>query len=164
MTDGGEAHAAAAMVSLRKIIRYLRIADREIEMASGLSSAQLFVLATLADTPALSLAEVADRALTDQSSVSTVVARLVERGLIARKSSQEDRRRAELHLTAAGHKVLKTAPQVPQKRLVDAILEMPASRRTELVRCLDCLVQAVGADDVKPKLLFQEDESPKKKR
>jgi DNA-binding MarR family transcriptional regulator len=62
------------MVSLRKIVRFLRLADRAAEAAVGLSAAQLFVLQTLASQPAASLAEVADRTLTDQSSVSTVVA------------------------------------------------------------------------------------------
>jgi hypothetical protein len=37
-----DAHPVAAMVSLRRIIRYLRVTDREIESASGLSAAQLF--------------------------------------------------------------------------------------------------------------------------
>src|SRR6478736_2334740 len=115
-----DAHSAAAMVSLRRIIRFLRVTDREIETASGLSAAQLFVLTTLADTPALSLAEIAKRALTDQSSVSTVVAKLVKNGLIARKASREDRRRAELRLTAAGKRVLESSPETPQQRLVTA--------------------------------------------
>jgi DNA-binding MarR family transcriptional regulator len=147
------------MVSLRKIIRYLRLGDREVETASGLSSAQLFVLTTLADTPALSLAEIAKRALTDQSSVSTVVARLVERGLIVRKASAKDRRRAELRLTPAGHRTLANAPQAPQARLIEAIRSLPTARRNELVRALEALSAAVGAEDVKPRLFFQDEQS-----
>jgi DNA-binding MarR family transcriptional regulator len=117
----------------------------------------LFVLTTLAESPALSLAEVADRALTDQSSVSTVVSRLVSRGLIVRKASTKDRRRAELRLTPAGHRVLQAAPPVPQARLIDAIRALPAPRRTELVRALEALVESVGADGVKPRLFFHDD-------
>lgn len=145
------------MVSLRRIIRYLRIGDREVESASGLSSAQLFVLSTVADTPALSVAEIAKRALTDQSSVSTVVARLVERGLIQRKPSAKDRRRAELRITAAGQRILQAAPPVPQSKLIEAIRAMPAPRRAELVRALDALVDAIGGDDVKPRLFFTDE-------
>jgi DNA-binding MarR family transcriptional regulator len=159
VSDGSDAQAAAAMVSLRKIIRYLRLGDREVEIASGLSSAQLFVLTTLADTPALSLAEVAKRALTDQSSVSTVVARLVERGLIVRKASMKDRRRAELRLTPAGHRMLASAPQAPQARLIEAVRTLPAARRNELVRALEALSEAVGAEDVKPRLFFQDEQT-----
>ena len=145
------------MVSLRRIIRYLRIADREIETASGLSTAQLFVLSTLAETPALSVAEIAKRALTDQSSVSTVVARLVKQSLIARKPSAKDRRRAELRITAAGQRILQSAPPAPQVKLIEAIRAMPAARRAELVRSLDALVSAIGVDDLKPRLFFDEE-------
>lgn len=152
-----DVQSVAAMVSLRRIIRYLRIADREIESASGLSAAQLFVLTTLADTPALSLAEIAQRALTDQSSVSTVVAKLVKSGLIARKASRQDRRRAELRLTAAGRRVLDAAPDTPQQRLVAAMRAMPASRRAEIVRALQGLVSALGAGETPPKLMFEDE-------
>lgn len=145
------------MVSLRRIIRYLRLGDREIENATGLSSAQLFVLSTLAETPALSVAELAKRALTDQSSVSTVVTRLVDRALIARKPSAKDRRRAELRITAAGQRILQNAPPVPQTRMIEAIRAMPAARRAELVRALDALVDAIGAEDVKPRMFFQDE-------
>jgi len=157
VTEGVDVQSTAAMVSLRRIIRYLRLADREIESSIGLSSAQLFVLTTLADTPALSLAEIAKRALTDQSSVSTVVARLVERGLVVRKPSAKDRRRAELRLTPAGNRMLQSAPRAPQVRLIDSIRALPAARRTELVRALEALVEAIGADEVKPRMFFQDE-------
>ncbi len=152
-----DAQSVAAMVSLRRIIRYLRVTDREIETASGLSAAQLFVLTTLADTPALSLAEIAKRALTDQSSVSTVVAKLTKAGLIARKASRDDRRRAELRLTAAGKRVLESSPSTPQQRFIDAMRAMPAARRAEIVRALQGLVEALGADKTAPKLMFEDE-------
>jgi len=115
------------------------------------------VLATLADTPALSLAEIARRALTDQSSVSTVVAKLTKNGLIARRASRLDRRRAELRLTAAGRRVLEMSPDTPQQRFVDAMRAMPPARRTEIVRALQSLVDALGADATPPKLMFEDE-------
>lgn len=148
--------AAAALVGLRRIVRFLRLADREIEAACGLSAAQLFVLHAIASAPGLSLGELAARTLTDQSSVSTVVARLSAAKLVARKVDQRDRRRAALALTAAGRAVLARAPKAPQERLIDAIREMPAARRAELVRALDGLTAALGADDTAPKMLFED--------
>ena len=145
------------MVSLRRIIRFLRVSDREIESATGLSAAQLFVLTTLADSPALSLGEIAERALTDQSSVSTVVAKLVKNGFIARKASRQDKRRAELRLTAAGKRVLETSPNTPQQRLIDAMRAMPVARRAEIVRALQGLVEGLGADTTPPKLMFEDE-------
>ena len=99
------------MVALRRIVRYLRLADREAESTTGLSAAQLYVLACLADQPAMSVAELARRTMTDPSSVSTVVDRLVTRRLVRRTRARADARRAELHLTAAGDRIVRAGPR-----------------------------------------------------
>jgi DNA-binding MarR family transcriptional regulator len=155
--------AAAAMVAVRRIVRWLRLADREIENACGISVAQLFVLHQLADTPAASIAELAERTFTDPSSVSTVVARLVERGLVVRVPSRSDRRRVELSLTPAGKKLELTAPRVPQAMIIEAIQAMTPKRRAEVVRSLETLATAIGANAVEPKMLF-EDEPGRERR
>jgi DNA-binding MarR family transcriptional regulator len=150
------------MVALRRIVRVLRLADREAESAHGLSAAQLFVLHSLFEAPATSLAELAGRVLTDQSSVSTVVARLVLRGFVARRPGS-DRRRAELRITPAGERVVRTAPRMPQKLIVDAIAGMPQERRREIARSLDYLAAAIGANELAPTMLF-EDEKPVRRK
>jgi len=89
--------------------------------------------------------------------VSTVVAKLVARRLVTRTTAKQDRRRAELRLTAAGERVVRTAPRVPQALIIDAVIEMPARQRRELVRGLETLVTRVGANAVEPRMLFEED-------
>ena len=152
--------AAAVLVALRRVVRMLRLADREAESAHGLSAAQLFVLHTLADAPGSSLAELASRTLTDQSSVSTVVARLVAQKLVVRKVAASDRRRAELRLSPTGERVLRDAPPVPQARIAQVVRAMPVGKRRQLVSSLDGLVTAIGAQHIEPRMLF-EDESPR---
>jgi DNA-binding MarR family transcriptional regulator len=156
--------AGAALDALRRIVRYLRVADREVQIACGLSVAQLFVLTQVGETPAISMADLATRTLTDQSSVSTVVARLVERGYLVRKQSTGDRRRAELRLTAAGRRIVRNAPAVPQAAMIAAIEAMPAARRAALVRSLESLATSIGADAEPPRMLFEDEERPRKKR
>jgi MarR family transcriptional regulator, organic hydroperoxide resistance regulator len=157
VTDEG-----AVLVALRRIVRFLRLADRDAEAACGLSSAQLFVLTTLASAPALSLAELASRALTDPSSISTVVARLVERGYVARRVGRSDRRRVELRLTAAGARTVLAAPRMPQARIISAIQAMPAARRGELVRVIEAFAGAIGANEVAPRMLFEDEAKPRR--
>jgi DNA-binding MarR family transcriptional regulator len=148
--------ASAALVALRRIVRSLRLADREVEAACGLSVAQLFVLHQLDHESALSIAEIADRTLTDPSSVSTVVARLVEDGLVLRERSRTDRRRAQLKLSVKGKRVALRAPRVPQLAMIEAIREMTPKARTELVRSLERLASAIGANAVEPRMLFED--------
>jgi DNA-binding MarR family transcriptional regulator len=133
------------------------LADRDAHNGHSLSAAQLFVLHALYHAPAASLADLAMRTLTDQSSVSTVVAKLVARKLVARTVAKQDRRRAQLRLTAAGEKVVRTAPRVPQALIADAVIAMPARQRRELVRGLDNLIARVGAHAVEPRMMFEED-------
>src|SRR5689334_15186059 len=102
-SDASIAHAIErSMNAVRSIVRAQRINTRAVELKMGISLAQLFVLQQLADRPADSLNELAERTATHQSSVSVVVRRLVERGLVSRTASANDRRRIEIEVTPAG--------------------------------------------------------------
>jgi DNA-binding MarR family transcriptional regulator len=79
--------------AIRRIIRVLRRSSRRSEQQVGIGGAQLFVLQQLADAPAGSINDLAARTYTHQSSVSVVVRRLVEQGLVARQASASDRHR-----------------------------------------------------------------------
>ncbi len=156
--------SAAALVALRRIIRFLRLADREAETTYGLSAAQLFVLISLAESPADSMTELAERTLTDQSSVSIVVSRLEAKRLVTRKPSPQDRRRVQLKLTPAGKKIAANGPTAPQPKIIEAIDSMPAAKRTEIVRALEHLARAIGAGDVEALMLFEEEPKRPRKR
>src|SRR6266567_4361712 len=97
---------ARALNAIRAIVRALRINTRAIELEMGISLAQLFVLQQLAERPADSLNDHAERTATHQSSVSVVVRRLVERGLVSRTPSTTDKRRIQIDVTAAGRTLL----------------------------------------------------------
>lgn len=152
------------MVALRRIVRLLRLADREAESAHGLSAAQLFVLHSLWQEPARSLGELAARTMTDQSSVSTVVQKLVERRLVVRKQAKTDRRRSELRLTPGGERIVRTAPRVPQALVGDVIGRMSGRARTELVRSLEGFATAIGANEVAPRMLFEDEPLGRRRR
>ena len=158
MTDD----ATTVLVALRRIVRFLRLADRDAEQACGLSAAQLFVLTTLAGAPGLSLAELAARTLTDPSSVSTVVAKLVDGGFVSKRPGKTDRRRAELRLTASGARIARTAPRMPQARIIAAIQAMPEAKRASLARAFEAFAGAIGANEVAPRMLFEDE--PRRRR
>jgi DNA-binding MarR family transcriptional regulator len=144
---------------LRRIFRQLRLSAREAERGAGISSAQLFVLLSLAQGSAASLNELADRTVTDQSSVSVVVKRLVARGMVARKASREDARRIELTLTAAGRRMLARCPEPTQVRLVSALRRLSRRELGGLTEGLAALIREMGLDDTKVRMFF-EDEAP----
>jgi DNA-binding MarR family transcriptional regulator len=136
MSRESRADLAQVIDSIRSIIQELRIAGREAEQKLGLSSAQLFVLQALSDSPELSVNELAERTFTHQSSVSMVVARLVTAKLVTRKTTREDARRVSVALTAAGRAVVRKSPDAGQVRLIHALSDMSRSDLSDLARNL----------------------------
>lgn len=147
--------ASRAMDSLRRVVHALRVATRASERAFGLSAAQLFVLRQLSVAPGQSLSDLALRTRTTQSSISEVVARLVQRGFVAREASKQDRRRAELSLTIAGQAVLAKAPETIQERLLSGFGQLDEPSRRALADTLESWLTASGLDDVEPALFFE---------
>ena len=100
-------NAHAVLNSFRCIVKSLRLADRAGLKEYGVGSSQLYVLHELKRTAPLSINELAERTATDQSTVSVVVAKLIEKGLVSRVRSPHDARRAELALTAKGRQTVR---------------------------------------------------------
>jgi DNA-binding MarR family transcriptional regulator len=142
---------------IRRLVRMLRLATRAAEKQWGISAAQLFVLQKLEDSAAPSLAELAKRTMTDQSSVSVVVSRLVERGLVRRVASAADGRRAEIKLTPLGRKVSQRAPEPIQVQLIKALEQMPKREVAGLAKSLMALLDRVEVAPAPAPMLFEDD-------
>lgn len=153
-TNSGETQAV--LDAVRRIVQALREASRLAERHVGLSGAQLFVLQKLAETPDISVNELAALTHTHQSSVSTVVARLVELGLVQRKTSKADARSVQLSLSAGGRRVASRAPDVPQDRLIRAIEQLKPARRRQLASALGEVAEAMVGIEHVPSMFFEE--------
>jgi DNA-binding MarR family transcriptional regulator len=146
----------AALDALRRIVRVLRQSSARTERELGIGGAQLFVLHQLAVSPAGSINELAERTYTHQSSVSVVVRRLVEQGLVARRPAADDARRRELRLTAAGRRLVQRAPLPAQVRLIQGLGALGRKELPGLSRSLRKVVQGMGAAGEPPSMLFAE--------
>ena len=150
---------------VRRLVRYLRISDRAMQTSVGLSGAQLFVMRELAETPALSLSELAQRTLTDQSSVSVVVTRLVEAGYVSRDRDSIDGRRLVLNLTKAGKALMQRAPAPPQQKLLDAIDRFSPADRAKFAEHFARFVDELGGNGGAPPMMeFADAETEAKKQ
>jgi len=141
--------------AIRHVVRTLREASRHSERAVGVSAAQLFVLQRLAGARPLSVTELAARTLTHQSSVSVVVGKLAEQGLVTRQRTSDDARRVAIALTPAGRALLERAPAAAQDRLIAALALVGSARRRRLAADLVELVRAMGTDADHPPMFFE---------
>ena len=144
--------------AFRRIVQALRL-GRE-GRAPGVSGAQLFALQQIADHPDASVNDIAARTFTHQSSVSVVIQRLVEAGLVIKVPARDDRRRTRLTLTAKGRRALARVPGTVQEDLVSAISHLPASDRRALARLMTAVARAVAPAEklTHPPMFFEEPE------
>ena len=143
------------MDSFRQIVQGLRVSSREAEQELGISGAQLFVLRTLAEEGTMSVNDLAERTRTHQSSVSEVLARLDQRGLVKRAKSKEDGRRVEVTITREGQAKLKPRKKLAQERLVAAIQELEVRDKAALATLLKEVVVNAGFESEAPKFFFE---------
>jgi DNA-binding MarR family transcriptional regulator len=144
----------AILDAVRRVVQALHESSRAAEKTLGVTGAQLFVLQTLADAPGLSLNALAEQTHTHQSSVSTVVSRLVERGLVLRTPAPDDARRLELRVSAEGRRLAARAPHAAQAMLIHAIQQMPPAGRRTLSRHLLDLTTAMDVTGGAPVMFF----------
>jgi DNA-binding MarR family transcriptional regulator len=145
--------------AVRAIVRALRLNTRAVELKTGISLAQLFVLQQVVERPAESLNDLAERTATHQSSVSVVVRRLTNHGLVARASSAVDKRQVQIAVTPAGQALLKGAPRTIQERLITAMESFSAPERHQLASLLERWLITAGISVTNPPMVGEEDDA-----
>ncbi|HJW72053.1 MAG TPA: MarR family transcriptional regulator [Geothrix sp.] len=146
--------------AFRSIVRELRLTSASTEKAFGITTAQLFVLRALHESPGTSLGVVAERTATDQSSVSVVVRKLEEKKLLKKRVSGEDRRRLEIFLTPAGERLSQMAPPTVQENLIQRIASLGSAERNQLANLLERC--ALPEDESQP-MFFEEQPAGRRK-
>lgn len=121
-----------------------------------MSAAQLFVLQQIADAPRMSLREIADRTMTDRTSVAHVLQRLEAQGYVGRRRSETDRRRYEIVIEPRGQALLAEAPLSPTARVLQAMESLSPAELAGLTRGLQKLVKTMGLAGGTLPLLFSD--------
>lgn len=142
--------------SLRQLVHGLRATSYAVEHNLGLTGAQLFVLRELAAEPDVSIRRLSERTMTDPSSVSVVVARLVQRRLVNRRRDPKDGRRSVLSVSKRGWAILERSPEPYQAKLFAALQALPRPRLRQLHVGLSALLGASGRTRSKAPLFFED--------
>jgi MarR family 2-MHQ and catechol resistance regulon transcriptional repressor len=80
---------------------------------TGLTHAQFDIVATLGNTPGMSYKELGERTLITKGTLTGVIERLEQKGLVARERSSDDKRSFFVRLTPAGDELFRVVfPQV----------------------------------------------------
>lgn len=109
--------------------------------SSGLTLTQIRVLRAIQRT-CTSAGALAQDAGIPPSSLSRILERLEERGLVVREVDRDDRRRVRIAVTAAGTSFLNALPALDRSPLGQAVADLDREERAALVRGVAALMAA----------------------
>jgi DNA-binding MarR family transcriptional regulator len=119
--------ALEVLKKFRQVFRAAKLHFNNIEKRAGVTGAQLWALCELNDQPGVRVTDLAAAMALHQSTVSNLIDKLLRKRLIRRDRGDIDGRVVRLYLTAAGERVVRSAPQPARGVLPDALEHLPPS-------------------------------------
>ena len=142
------------LVELRRIIRAAQMSAKQLAREAGLTTSQLVLLELLHLHGKMTSGQIAHAMKLTQATVTNLLDRLQERGLIVRQRGERDRRTVHVQLTREGEQRLAQAPQPLQHRLMERFVELQSWEKTAILAALQRLshLMDVEALDAAPLL------------
>ena len=143
-----------SLIALRRILRATESYGRDLAREAGLTAVQLRVLQIIAENDGCHPSEIAERMGVSQATVSVLIKKLEQFGLIERQQSAADRRQVDLILTDRGAEKIDSAPDALQQRYVAAFEALEDWEQAMLVAALERVAKMLdqGRFDAAPVL------------
>lgn len=138
------------LVNLRKIIRSINLESKKNQKEFGISIPQLLVLQYLSDQLDYKASgkDIKNYINLNTSTVSGIVHRLEDKGLVARLSNSKDKRGIFVTLTAKGAELLKTSPTTLQEKMSKRLKSLSEKQIHDLNSSIDVLTKLMDPEDV----------------
>ena len=136
------------LVALRRIIRAVDLQSKRIAKTSGLTTPQIMILQSIRDLGEVTTGRLSGAVSLSQATVTTILDRLEQRGLVERYRSDRDRRIVHTKLTVAGRKALKKAPPLLHEKFIKAFADLPPDKQTAMIATLEEVAALLGGGDL----------------
>jgi DNA-binding MarR family transcriptional regulator len=137
--------ATAVLIALRRIIRATDFNAKALARETGLTTSQLLVLQLLENEATMTIGEIARHVNLSQATVTIIVDRLEERGLVARRRGKQDRRQVFAALTVLGKEIVGHAPKLLQTVFVENFGKLADWEQTYILSAVERVAHLMNA-------------------
>jgi len=135
------------IIALRRVIRAVDLHSRALVDSHGLTGPQALILKAL-QTNKLAAGELANNVSLSQGTVTDILIRLEQRGLIKRIRDTQDRRRVMVETTQAGLELLKQSPPLLQESFAERFNNLQKWEQTQLLASLQRIAAMMDAENI----------------
>jgi len=133
---------------IRRLMQAGEVYTQELNKKYQVSAPQVNYLLSLYENGPLPLSQVAKHIMVKSSTVTGIVDRLEQKGLVRRVRNSPDRRMIIIELTEAGNALAQHAPPPIQRKIVDGLKRLPASEAEKIVDGLNMLTHMLDVQDL----------------
>ena len=140
--------STTALVALRRILRVTELNARNLAAESDLTASQLLVMQHVARQGKALPSAIARAVDLKQATVTVLVKKLEEAGLVTRRRDTVDRRRVWVELTRDGEAVLDQSPDLLQNRFERAFEGLEEWEQSMIITTLERVASMLDAHDI----------------
>lgn len=143
---GREAVSTAIVSTLQGVFQHVDQFSKQTLARFGVTGPQIWALRTIEQREGISLGELTRAMYLHPSTLTGIIERLVESGLIRRERSAGDRRVTRVRLRARGRRILARAPEPPRQRIALGLKNLDDKELVALHRAILRLVELMGLE------------------
>ena len=136
------------LLSLRQIIRAMDLRSRQLEKSLGLTVPQLVILKEVAASSNAPIGSIARQISLSQATVTTIVDRLEQRGLVERNRANDDRRKVLVTITDRGADLVDRSPTILQEEFLEAFSRLEPWEQTQMLATLQRMAAMMKAEQL----------------
>lgn len=136
------------LISLRRIVRATGRYSRRLSKEAGLTAPQLLVMQAILSQEEMTMGQIAQSVSLSQATITSILDRLENRGLVERYRGKEDKRRVYAHVTAEGKALLEKAPTPLQVEFAERFNQLQNWEQTQILSSLQRVAAMMKAEDI----------------
>ena len=133
---------------IRRLMQAGELFTKELNKTYRVSAPQLHCLLALYENGPLPPSQIARHIMVKSSTVTGIIDRLEQKGLVARLRNSPDRRVITIQLNEAGKELAQNAPPPIQHKIVDGIRKLPEREIKQIILSLSKLTHMLDVYDL----------------
>lgn len=122
--------------------------SKYLSKTTGLTAPQILLMQTIRAKGDMTVSELAVAMSLSQATVTTIINRLENKGLVFRERSKEDKRKVFTYLTDSSLEVLKSAPTPLQDQFTKQFNDLQQWEKTMIISSLQRVAQMMDAQHI----------------
>jgi len=133
---------------IRRLTQAKQLYTKELNKKYQVSASQLNCLLALYENGPLPPSQIAKHIMVKSSTVTGIIDRLEQKGLVNRTRTSTDRRVITIELTHSGKTLAENAPPPIQQKVLEGLRSLPKSEMEKIVTGLTTLTRMLDVQDL----------------